>query len=393
MNLIAFCPPYASHLTAFAALAEGLALRGHRITFVLPQGADLPAQHPFIEIIRVPAEEARGNAIQQSAQRTDRLCRMIADLPGCDAVLGDQTEPAGGLIADALGVPLISVACALPLERDPAIPLPFLGWPYDASSRGLRRNAGGEAVARMILRRQNAVISHWADRFGIGRRDGLTDCLSPTLTLSQTLPGFDFPRRDTVIEETGPLRRPVPQAFPQDLDPDPARPFIYASLGTLQGHRARLLRTIVAACHKIGAQVLVSHAGGLSDTQEASLGATWVRRRVPQEAILDHADLCVTHAGLNTAMEALTRGVPMLAIPIAFDQPGVAARLIHHGVALRHSRHWLEGNALARSMSQLLEVPAFASNARRFGPAPGVALAVSRIEEVLRPALPLVAAQ
>jgi UDP:flavonoid glycosyltransferase YjiC (YdhE family) len=28
----------------------------------------------------------------------------------------------------------------------------------------------------------------------------------------------------------------------------------------------------------------------------------------------------------------LTQGVPMVAIPIAYDQPGIAARIAHHGV-------------------------------------------------------------
>lgn len=31
--------------------------------------------------------------------------------------------------------------------------------------------------------------------------------------------------------------------------------------------------------------------------------------------------------GLNTVLESLTYGVPQVAIPIAFEQPGVAARI------------------------------------------------------------------
>lgn len=393
MRFLAFCPPYASHLRAFSALAGALADREHRVTFLLPDGVEPGFDHAGVGILRTGRDATGRGAIEQSALRTDRLCRLAGRLPGCDAILGDQMEPAGGLLADALGVPLISIACALPLEAAPGIPLPFLGWPYDPSERGLRRNAGGESVARLILRRQNAVISGWADRFGIGRREGLVDCLSPLLTLSQTLPGFDFPRPDGTIVETGPLRGPDARGFPEGIHPDPNRPFIYASLGTLQGHRAGLLRKVVMASRKAGAQVLVTHAGALSAQQARDLGADWVRDRVPQEAVLERADLCITHAGLNTAMEALERGVPMLALPIAYDQPGVAARLVHHGVALRHSRHWATADRLSHSISRLLEEPAFRRNAARFGRAPGVVLAVERIEAVLRPDRRLVAAQ
>ncbi|WP_164876009.1 glycosyltransferase [Falsirhodobacter deserti] len=397
MHFAAFCPPYASHLHAFSALAGGLVARGHRVTFLLPEGSPLPRTGQGVEVIHVGITSScggdQGRAIARSADRTDLLCRNAGRVPAVDAVLGDQMEPAAGLIAAYLGLPLVSVACALPLEAEPGIPLPFLGWPYDPSPRGLKRNRGGERVARLILHRQNAAISHWAGCFGIGPRNGMADCLSPFLTLSQTLPGFDFPRSHSSVVETGPLRRADFQEFPADIEPDPARPFVYASLGTVQGHRAGILRKIAAACRSAGAQLLVSHSGGLTAQEADSLGATWVRDHVPQEAVLDRVDLCITHAGLNTAMEALARGVPMLAIPVAFDQPGVAARLVHHGVALRHSRHWLRTDALTTSIRRLLEEPGFRNRARAFGHGPGVPLAVSRIEAALTGAQSLVAAQ
>jgi UDP:flavonoid glycosyltransferase YjiC (YdhE family) len=47
--------------------------------------------------------------------------------------------------------------------------------------------------------------------------------------------------------------------------------------------------------------------------------------------LLKRATLCITHAGLNTTLESLAHGVPMVAIPIGYDQPGVVARIAHHG--------------------------------------------------------------
>ena len=40
----------------------------------------------------------------------------------------------------------------------------------------------------------------------------------------------------------------------------------------------------------------------------------------------------ITHAGMNTAMESLANGVPMVAVPITNDQPAVAARIAWTGV-------------------------------------------------------------
>ena len=47
----------------------------------------------------------------------------------------------------------------------------------------------------------------------------------------------------------------------------------------------------------------------------------------PQLDLLEKGHSIVTHAGFNTVLEALTQGVPQIAIPITHDQPGVAARI------------------------------------------------------------------
>src|SRR5258708_30480632 len=56
---------------------------------------------------------------------------------------------------------------------------------------------------------------------------------------------------------------------------------------------------------------------------------TIVVRTGPQIELLKRATLCITHAGLNTTLEALAQGVPMVAIPIAYDQPGGPARVAY----------------------------------------------------------------
>jgi zeaxanthin glucosyltransferase len=53
--------------------------------------------------------------------------------------------------------------------------------------------------------------------------------------------------------------------------------------------------------------------------------------QAPQIELLQRATLCITHAGLNTALESLAYGVPMVAIPIGYDQFGVAACIAYHG--------------------------------------------------------------
>ncbi|WP_312798167.1 glycosyltransferase, partial [Tianweitania sp.] len=110
------------------------------------------------------------------------------------------------------------------------------------------------------------------------------------------------------------------------------RPFVFASLGTLQGHRFNLFQRIARACRTLDVQLMIAHCGGLTPTQAGRLDADWVVDRVDQKAALARADVVITHAGLNTVVDALSATVPMLCIPLAFDQPGMAARVRQAGV-------------------------------------------------------------
>ena len=59
-----------------------------------------------------------------------------------------------------------------------------------------------------------------------------------------------------------------------------------------------------------------------------------VVHEVPQLKLLQRAALCVSHAGLSTVLEAVTVKVPLVLIPIAYDQFDVAARVLFHGLGL-----------------------------------------------------------
>jgi MGT family glycosyltransferase len=80
-------------------------------------------------------------------------------------------------------------------------------------------------------------------------------------------------------------------------------------------------------------------SGGGNIAQDKLPGSPIVVEYAPQIEILSKAALAVTHAGLNTVLESLAAGVPMVAIPVTNDQPAVAARVEASGtgkvIALR----------------------------------------------------------
>jgi zeaxanthin glucosyltransferase len=301
-----------------------------------------------------------------------------------DAVIGDQLEPAAFLIAEHLGLPAIAVASALPINREPGLPLPYLDWPFDRSPQGIKRAKGGDRVADWLSRKHGAVIAGWAERWNLVPRQTLHDCLPPA-QIAQVLEGLDFPRSHPApFTAVGPIRRAEPRSSTLPFTPDPAKPFVFASLGTVQGHRWRLFRAVTQAVHRAGGQIAVAHCGKLSPTVAARVGADWITDFLPQRATIARADLVVCHAGLNTVLDAIEAGVPVLARPIAFDQKGTAARLVHHGLGERMAKGQ---RALDQQVARMLGDTALRERARALGStvsaAGGTERAVQLIEQAL----------
>lgn len=387
-------PAFYSHFSALAALGLELAGRGHRVTFLQrPDAAAFlknamkdarigfhavgAATHPpgsLAASLRRAANPGGPLGLRQvildMARGTEMLCR---ELPaalhglGIDALIADQMEAAGGLVAEALGLPFVSVACALPVNREPGIPLPVMPFGYGDSEQAEQVVEGSTRVYDWMMRPHGAVIDAQARRLGLGKRSGLHECLSPLAQISQTIPAFDFPRRALPphFHHVGPLRAPgdAGAAAPAPM-PEPAagRPFVFASLGTLQGQRFNLFKRIARACRRLDAQLLVAHCGGLDAHQEQALtraGATWVCAFAPQQQALARADAVVSHAGLNTVLDAIAARTPILALPIAFDQPGAASRILHAGIGLRASPRLAGAATLERQLRRLFDEPQF----------------------------------
>ena len=323
---------------------------------------------------------------------TASLCEQAPSLlrqEGIHGVVSDQEESAGALVAEHCDLPFATVAAALPLNREPGLPLPVLSWPYDLSEAGLKRNRGGERVADVLTGKLDRTIADWAEKLGCAPKRSQVDCLSPFADIAQLVRGFDFPRQALPphFHYVGTLRHARGNGQDSTLPPlHPDRPFVFASLGTLQGHRLNLFRRIAAACRLVNVQLLVAHCGALSDRQAASIDADWVVDRVDQREAVARADLVITHGGLNTVLDALEAGKPTLCLPLAFDQPGVAARVSRLGAGQVLSS-WSSTATLAKAVERLLGDPVYRSNASMLKPefdqAGGAAMAVRIIEQAL----------
>ena len=92
-----------------------------------------------------------------------------------------------------------------------------------------------------------------------------------------------------------------------------------------------------------------------------------------------------SRAGLNTVLEALRFGVPLLAIPITNDQPGVAARIAHKKLGSAISQDNLSSSDLPALITQAVEDSTLRANAghirESISRTDGLAMAAGLIEQ------------
>ncbi|MBV8225244.1 MAG: hypothetical protein JO232_08655 [Verrucomicrobia bacterium] len=125
-------------------------------------------------------------------------------------------------------------------------------------------------------------------------------------------------------------REPVP--FPWEKLT--GQPLVYASLGTIVNGLTGVYSILLKAAANFPDLQVVLSVGKNVDPDDLGLVPpnTIVVRSAPQIELLKRSVLCITHAGLNTTLEALAQGVPMVAIPIGYEQPGIAARIAYHRI-------------------------------------------------------------
>jgi zeaxanthin glucosyltransferase len=167
-------------------------------------------------------------------------------------------------------------------------------------------------------------------------------------------------------------------------------PIVYASMGTLQNGNADVFRTMAAVVANKDAQPVISIGHILRPEQIGPVPKNAiVVNDAPQLELLKRAAICITHAGFNTVVEALTQGVPQVAIPITHDQPGLAARIAAHQTGVVTALEKLTVSHLATRVNEVLNNSIYRDNARKFQQTIAKTNGLSRATDLLEEAFGL----
>jgi MGT family glycosyltransferase len=316
-------------------------------------------------------------ALRCSLRGIGRKARMLfRDAPaairdeGVDSLIVDQIEMAGGTVADHLGLPFVSAAAALPVNTDASVPHCIFPWPHRTGVGARLRNRVGNAAFEWIFSGVLRTINRQRRAWGLPPARDLDSLFSRLAQVAQLPAALELlgRRLPPHVHHTGPwtdaaARAPVD--FPWSRL-DPGRPLAYASMGTLQNGVLRTFRVIAEACAGLDLQLVISLGGGQDPALLGDLpGDPVVVGYAPQLELLRRSALTITHGGLNTALESLARGVPMVVLPVAYDQPGVGARVEWSGVGRSIPVGRLTADRLRAAVRMVLGNPAYRERAGR----------------------------
>ena len=177
------------------------------------------------------------------------------------------------------------------------------------------------------------------------------------------------PRIDATFRFVGPMLDPETRVD-APLELAGSGPLVYMSLGTLHRAATAFLRECLEAFADVPARFVISSRSHGDGQGLGQIPANcMVRASVPQLAVLQQADLFVTHGGMNSVLESLAHGVPMLVIPQQPEQMVIGLMLAERGAALVRREHVagqrLAGVDVRRQVQHMLGTPRYQAGARQ----------------------------
>ena len=301
-------------------------------------------------------------------------------------------------------MPYITVCNALLINREAGVPPYFTHWGYSEAWWAQVRNQIGNFFLNRISYPIWKEIQKQRQQWELPLYNKREDAYSRLAQICQLPIDFDFPREKLPnhFHYTGLLQEPsglesvsFPDiSFPWDKLSD--KSLIYASLGTLQNKVPEIFQCIAKAVAELDVQLVISLGNPNNKPSDYNLpDSVIVVSFAPHQKLIDKANIVITHAGMNTTLGALSSGVPIVAIPITNEQPGIASRIARTGVGEVLLLRNLTASNLQAAIKRVLTEDSYKKNALRLKAAiekaGGVKRAADIVEQVAATGKPVLA--
>ncbi|WEV68032.1 glycosyltransferase [Bifidobacterium sp. ESL0769] len=355
-KLLMACMPYQGHINPTLATVRALVADGWDVTYICDPRWEQQVRQSgatFVPYDYYSANPGKFEHTIQAPEKADNTVLRIGRESHFDAFLYEGLLVSGKALADKLGLPSIRLYSTFCYNRDILNRLA-------GASRGFHLTS--------VLRSEKflRLMSSSTRRRGLMEtKDFVSEMVDnpPTLTYTYTsrsfqIDGDSFPaeRYRFIGPSLDGREDQKPSAdLASVLERAGGKPIIYASLGTIFNTFLPFYRAVVGAFG--GKDVTVILSAG-HNFQRDKLGEIpdniHIYKSVEQLSVLCKASVFLTHGGMNSVNEALYYGVPLVAVPMADDQPAVAARLAELGLGLSLDKRSISAQSLYDAATKVM---------------------------------------
>jgi len=364
-RIVFFCIPAHGHTNPTLGVVRELTARGHEVLYysyepfrakIEAAGARfIPCDAFDAELHLTPEEAKRIGAdlalstrvlVDTTLSLDDMVCREMARLKP-DCIVADSMAVWGKAVARKLGIPFVSSTTTFAFNRH--------------SAKIMKQSAGQLISMIFSMPKINRHIKRLqAKGYPVKSVLDLIQNDADTDTIVYTSPQFQ-PCSDTFSEKyafVGPSIRPVEEAFQKVREK-----LVYISMGTVNNDMLPLYRNCVEALKDTGYQVIISVGNQVLPEAFGKLPEhIQIFPRVDQIAVLQKADVFLTHCGMNSVSEALYFGVPLVMLPQTSEQKAVAARTEQLGAGLLLQA--TDTASIQTAVEQVLQTSKYRNNAQ-----------------------------
>ena len=337
-KIVFFCIPAHGHTNPTLGVVRELVSRGHQVwyysynimrekiestgaTFVSCDDYDMEQRLSPKDAVRVGKDVAFSTKIlvDTTLALDDKVCADMEQLKP-DCIVADSMATWGKAVAMKLGIPFVS---------------PTTTFAFNQHSAKIMKQSFGELfkmiasmpkISKQIKRLQNKGYPVKSILDIIQNDDN-------THTVVYTSPEFQ-PYSETFSDKyafVGPSIRPATDEFKKKRTK-----LIYISMGTVNNDMMPLYKRCMSALTDTDYQVIMSVGNLVSIEEFGKLPENIsVFSHVDQIAVLQQADVFVSHCGMNSVSESLYFGVPLIMLPQTSEQGGVAERVYQLGAGIK----------------------------------------------------------
>ena len=364
-KIVFFCIPAHGHTNPTLGVVRELVSRGHQVwyysynmmrekieaagaTFVSCDDYDMEQKLNVKDATRIGKDMAFSIKIlvDTTLALDDKVCKEMEELKP-DCIVADSMALWGKAIARKLHIPFVSSTTTFAFNQHSA----------KVMKHGLRdlfqMLFAIPKTDRQIRRLQDKgyPVKNVLDIIGNDEN---------THTIVYTSPEFQ-PSSETFSEKyafVGPSIRPATDEIEKK-----SGKLIYISMGTVNNDMMPLYKQCIAALADTEYQVIMSVGDLVSMKEFGTLPSNIsVFTHVDQIAVLQQADVFVSHCGMNSVSESLYFGVPLIMLPQTAEQAGVAERVYQLGAGIKLDKS--DGASILDAINRVIAEDTYRKNAK-----------------------------